>query len=73
VEYETGEGTTQDYAQAATYYERACTAGAAGGCNNLGVLYEIGLAREPDEDQAKKLYDQACRGGDRHGCGNLRR
>jgi TPR repeat protein len=37
--YEEGLGVSQDAALAAALYEKACMAGLAQGCNNLGLLY----------------------------------
>ncbi|HME58664.1 MAG TPA: tetratricopeptide repeat protein, partial [Terracidiphilus sp.] len=43
--YDIGEGVAADYSKAAALYSKACDAGSATGCGNLGVMYEgYGLA-----------------------------
>ena len=51
--------------------EKACNAGLATACSNLGQIYEQGLVDEQkDIEKALKLYKLACDSGDGVGCYN---
>jgi TPR repeat protein len=52
-------------------WERDCSAGVAGACFNLGILYDFadGVAR--DLGKAFAMYKKACDGGDTLGCTSL--
>lgn len=54
--YETGEGVTQDYAQAKTAYEQAAAGGAALAIYRLGRFYQNGFGVESDAAMAAELY-----------------
>ena len=60
-----------DFVKAKGYYEKACSAGLATACSNLGQIYEQGLVDEQkDIEKALKLYKLACDSGDGVGCYN---
>ena len=60
-----------DFVKAKGYYEKACSAGLATACSNLGQIYEQGLVDEQkDLEKALKLYKLACDSGDGVGCYN---
>lgn len=50
---------------------RACDAGTAGACTDLGVLYAEGKGVTQDLPRARSLYQRACDGGNSPGCTNL--
>ena len=60
-----------NYQKAVSLFKKACNAGAAGGCNDLGVLYAKGLGVNQSYTKAASLYKKACDGGDTKGCTNL--
>jgi uncharacterized protein len=68
--YAAGSGVPQDFARAASLYERVCDAGVAEACNSLGDIY----ARVPGfESQAKRvpaLYERSCTADNAAGCLN---
>jgi uncharacterized protein len=57
--YNKGEGVTQDYAQAAKWYEKAATQGNAKAQVLLGTLYYNGEGVTQDYAQAAKWYEKA--------------
>jgi TPR repeat protein len=61
----------EEYSQAARLYQRACDAGSADACNNLGVDYAEGTGVQRDEFRAASLYEKACDGGNANGCSDL--
>lgn len=64
VMYATGNGTAQDYSQAAKWYERAGEQGYPVAQYNLGALYEHGLGRPVDPAAAAVWYELAAEQGD---------
>ncbi len=64
VMYATGEGTRQDYTQAAKWYQKAGEQGHAVAQYNLGALYERGLGVPADPVAAKVWYEMAAAQGD---------
>ena len=50
---------------------RACDAGTAAACTELGVLYAEGKVVTQDLTRARSLYQRACDGGNAPGCTNL--
>ncbi len=64
--YETGSGTKQDYALAATYYQRAVertTENPDAGCaeNDLGALYALGKGVKQSDVEARSLFSLAAK------------
>jgi len=57
--YEGGLGTMPDYAQAASWYEKAAGAGHSASQFSLATLYEKGLGVAPDKVKALNLYRRA--------------
>lgn len=57
--YGTGQGTTQDYNQAVSWYRKSAEQGDSGGQNNLGIMYENGLGVTQDYVQAVSWYRKA--------------
>ena len=66
-----GRAVKQDYAQAATWYERAAAAGFAPAQYRLGSLYENGQGVEKDLDTARLWYERAAEAGNRMSMHNL--
>ena len=64
-------GVVADLAKAAEMYERACSAGNALGCSNLGALYARGRGVERNVEQAQRLFLLACDNGSAAGCNNV--
>ncbi|MEO8703941.1 MAG: tetratricopeptide repeat protein [Kofleriaceae bacterium] len=64
-------GTKQDLVRARTLYTKACDAGSAMGCNNLGSMWRHGDGGAKDPVKAKALFKQACDAGEKLGCTNL--
>ena len=54
--------------QAAVYFRRACDAGLARGCVELGRLYRYGYGVDKDVKQAYRLFSDACQDGHLNGC-----
>lgn len=52
-----------DAAKGASYFDLACTAGEASGCQNLAVLYRDGIGVPKDRDKAEQLVKKACQLG----------
>jgi TPR repeat protein len=50
---------------------KACQAGRAKECNDLGVIYEAGLGVPSDKPAGVEFFRKACGGGDALGCTNL--
>ena len=59
-----------DFKSATTLFKKACDAGDAKGCHNLGVLYDDGRGVKQDYFKASTFYKKACDGGDADGCKN---
>jgi hypothetical protein len=64
-------GFAKDYPQAITLYSKACNAGIADGCWNLGRLYLNGNGVAEDYSQALTLYTRACVAGSADGCSSI--
>ena len=69
--YANGNGVHQDYARAATLYERVCEAGVSEVCNTLGELYERVPGFESEAKRVPDLYERACTAGSATGCLNF--
>ena len=61
----------KDYAKAASLYKKACDAGCALGCNNLGALYVKGLGVPLNKIKAYQYWMKAARQGDAKAQHNL--
>ncbi len=61
--YYLGEGTPQDYAEAAKWYRLAAVQGNAAAQNNLGVMYDEGEGVPQDDREAVKWYRKAAEQG----------
>ena len=61
--YYLGEGTPQDYAEAAKWYRLAAEQGNAAAQNNLGVMYDEGEGVPQDDREAVKWYRNAAEQG----------
>jgi uncharacterized protein len=59
---------SKDEARAAALFTKACDAGSALGCSNLGILFEQGRGVGKDEARAAALYTKACDAGNEGGC-----
>ncbi len=68
-----GRGVPRDYVKARQAYEKAATAGQAGGMSGLGWLYENGLGVAPDQAKARQWYEKAAASGHATGLNNLAR
>ena len=60
-----------NYQKAAGLFKKACNAGAALGCRNLGLLYNTGLGVNQSYTKATILFKKACNAGAAGGCGAL--
>ncbi len=65
------EGGAAKLARALEIFDRACTAGDARGCNELGRLYYNGTGIKRDQARAMPLFAKSCDGGRAGGCRNL--
>jgi len=65
------DGVPGNRAEAATYYDRACTAGTAAGCTVIGTFVRDGEDVPLDLARARQLFRQACDGGAVLGCTEL--
>ena len=61
--YDNGQGVTQDYKQAAYWYEKAATQGLAKAQYNLGYLYANGQGVTQDYKQAVNWYEKSATQG----------
>lgn len=69
---EAGEALSQqDYSKAVKLYTKACDAGFAISCNNLGVLYLKGQGVATDLSSARDYFTKACGAGIAIGCNNM--
>jgi TPR repeat protein len=59
-----------DLTRALDLYRKACDAGNAAGCNNLGAMYDRGEGTLRDDAQAFELYRKACAQGEANACSN---
>jgi localization factor PodJL len=69
--YTEGRAVAQDFALAATWYERAAAQGFAPAQYRLGNLYENGRGVEKDLEQARLWYQRAAEAGNRMSMHNL--
>ncbi|GHA31346.1 peptidoglycan-binding protein [Devosia pacifica] len=69
--YTEGQAVQQDYAAAATWYERSAAQGFVPAQYRLGNLYETGNGVEPDLTVAKLWYQRAAEAGNRMAMHNL--
>lgn len=70
-QFANGTEGAKDPALAAELFGRACEAGHARACSNLGVLYHKGEGVAQDDAQAALLFERACDAGHAAGCFNL--
>ncbi|ACY15692.1 tetratricopeptide repeat protein [Haliangium ochraceum] len=68
--YHQGTQKPKNIAQAAKYFEKACTAESAVACNNLGVIYTENDGITPDPQRAAQLFERSCELGVELGCMN---
>jgi TPR repeat protein len=66
-----GNGVRQDYARAASLYERVCDAGVSEVCNRLGEIYEHVPGFDSEAKRVPDLYERACTAGSANGCLNF--
>ncbi|MES2602682.1 MAG: hypothetical protein V4602_17915 [Pseudomonadota bacterium] len=71
IRYAEGKGVAQDYATAATWYERAAQGGIVPATFRLGTLYEKGLGVKKDAVAARGYYLQAAEKGSAKAMHNL--
>ena len=69
--FEQGAGCTQNYSEAAYWYEEAAKRGHAEAFNNLGVLYKDGLGVIQDDAKCFICFQRAADGGLAQGLYNL--
>jgi len=60
-----------NYQKAVSLFKKACNAGAALGCRNLGLLYNTGLGVNQSYTKAASSFKKACNAGAAGGCNNL--
>jgi hypothetical protein len=60
-----------DYTKAVDLFNKACDAGSAVSCVNLGYMYENGQGVTRDDSHAAALYSKGCDAGNALGCVNL--
>jgi hypothetical protein len=58
--------------RAVTLFFKACNAGDAGACANLGNSYRLGRGVEQDSEKARKFLDKGCNMGNKWGCDRLK-
>lgn len=69
--YSEGRAVTQDYAEAAKWYERAAAQGFVPAQYRLGNLYEVGTGVDKDLEVAKLWYQRGAEAGNRMAMHNL--
>jgi len=65
-----GRGVKQDRGRAVPLLEKACDAGVASACSNVGVA-ELEVKALPSDRRAADAFSRACNGKDAGGCANL--
>ncbi|MEP6652347.1 MAG: tetratricopeptide repeat protein [Myxococcales bacterium] len=65
------QGLARDEPKAISLYQRACDAGCAVACFNLGAIHGIEGTAAHDDKMATKYWDLACRSGYPAACSNL--
>src|SRR5512141_3075477 len=68
--YVAGNGVPQDFARAASLYERVCETGVADVCTSLGDIYAHVPGFESEAKRVPALYERACTAGSAAGCLN---
>jgi uncharacterized protein len=63
VSYDSGQGVSDDFQQAAIWYRKSADQGLAAARNNLGVLYQLGQGVTKDYGEALNLYRLAASQG----------
>jgi len=63
--------TSLQLVDALTFQEKACAAGRAAGCFELGRLYAEGRGPLANPQHANRYFDQACQAGSADGCAAL--
>jgi len=61
-------GVRQDDAKAVSLYKKACDAGYAAGCFNLGVMYHQGESVSTSATTARSYFKKACDMGHKKAC-----
>jgi len=69
--YYYGEIVKKDYAQAALFYEKACSGGDFSACSSIGYMYDKAKGVVFNREKSIKFYTKACQGKDVWGCTNL--
>lgn len=69
--YRTGEGVTQSYETAVSFYKKGCDGGNASGCNSLAIMYYRGQGVEKNRENTFRYYQKACDGGYIRSCYGL--
>jgi uncharacterized protein len=63
VSYMSGSGVKEDMKRAIGLFEKACEAGLAGGCLNLGLAHQHGDGVAKNLERAKALFKKGCEFG----------
>lgn len=71
IKYYNGEGVSQDYAKAFSYFSKAADMGSAAAQNNLGWMYYEGKHFEQDYHKAYDYFKMAADRGNIYAVGNL--
>ena len=61
----------KDFDKAFVYAKRACDAGAADGCSNLGYFYFAAKGTRWDAAEGVKQWQKSCEAGSSYGCSNM--
>lgn len=69
--YEAGKGVTQNYVQAAQWYQKAAVAGDPAGMAGLGSMYLNGTGIPKDHEQARVLFTKAAEAGNGRGINGI--
>jgi TPR repeat protein len=69
--YRDGVGTTQDYAKAKEWFEKAVEKGDAKSANRLGYMFEQGVGMSEDKVRANEFYKKSAELGNFIGMGNF--
>jgi TPR repeat protein len=64
-------GVERNDVRAVALFQRACDAGSATGCANLGFMAAEGRGTPKDDARAVQLYKSSCEAGSPVGCSNL--
>lgn len=72
IDYDNGEGVTEDEPKADGLYQKACDGGESAGCSDMGNNYFYGIGVSQDKTKGLELLKKGCDMGNKWGCDRLK-